>query len=149
MLYRSACLLYCVGLLLQVKLRIICGNRRLHALQEAAREFTVCARPAIIVHDLTHETSQANSFALPDIVKLTEPCLADRLVRVSEQHNAQRAAGQTARQREMQLWTSIFGIAHQDRRKETRSRQHVADSSQQQGSGALICWQESCFESSP
>ena len=32
--------------------------------------------------------------SMPEIVKLTEPCLADRLVRVLEKHNAQRAVDQ-------------------------------------------------------
>ena len=49
----------------QVKLWIVCGYRRLHAMQNAAREFTACVRPACIVHDLTHEASQASSFAPP------------------------------------------------------------------------------------
>ena len=48
----------------QVKLRVVCGNRRLHAMQNAVREFTACARLASIVHDLTYEASQASSLAL-------------------------------------------------------------------------------------
>ena len=55
----------------QVKLRVVCGNRRLHALQEAARIFPACACLTFMVHDFRH--GMAPSTALVHLIscKLT------------------------------------------------------------------------------
>ena len=53
---------------------------------------------------------------------MTEPCLADRLLRLLEQHNAQRTADQTARQRELQLWASILEIVHRTTEQALKSK---------------------------
>ena len=49
---------------------------------------------------------------MPERVNITKPCFAERLLRLLEQHNAQRMAEQDARRRELQLWANVFEVVY-------------------------------------